>query len=107
MVQSAEPPRHESATEQNKSYCLCVYVLTQSCLTLCSIMDSSLPDSSVHGIFQARTLELVAVSYRDLHDPGIQPEFLESLALSDGFFTTNATWEALILSKVAIYFFHP
>ena len=70
-------------------------------------MDCSLQDSSVHGIFRARIQELVAVSYRDLHDLGIQPEFLESLALSDGFFTTNATWEALILSKVAIYFLYP
>ena len=29
----------------------------QSCLTLASSMDCSLPDSSVHGILQARTLE--------------------------------------------------
>ena len=78
-----------------------------SCPTFCDPVDHSQPDSSVHGIFQARILELVAVSYRDLHDLGIQPEFLESLALSDGLFTTNATWEALILSKVAIYFFYP
>ena len=43
----------------------CVYVSAaaaaakslQSCLTLCDPMDSSLPGSSVHGIFQARVLE--------------------------------------------------
>ena len=29
----------------------------QSCLTLCDPMDCSLPDSSVHGILQARILE--------------------------------------------------
>ena len=92
---------------KSTSHTVCVCVCTQSCLTLCSTMDCSLQDSSVHGIFQARILELVAVSYRDLHDLGIQPEFLESLALSDGLFTTNATWEALILSKIAIYFFYP
>ena len=34
----------------------------QSCLTLCDPMDCSLPGSSVHGIFQARTLEWVAIA---------------------------------------------
>ena len=32
------------------------------CLTLCNPMDCSLPGSSVHGIFQARILEWVAIS---------------------------------------------
>ena len=41
----------------------CVYVLvTQSCPTLWDPMDCSLPGSSVHGIFQARILEWVAIS---------------------------------------------
>ena len=31
--------------------------VAQSCLTLSDLMDCSLPDSSVHGIFQARVLE--------------------------------------------------
>ena len=36
-------------------------------------MDCSPPDSSVHGIFQARILEWVAISFsRDLPDPGIK-----------------------------------
>ena len=34
----------------------------QSCLMLCDLMDCSLPGSSVHGIFQARILEWVAMS---------------------------------------------
>ena len=34
----------------------------QSCPTLCDPIDSSPPDSSVHGILQARTLEWVAIS---------------------------------------------
>ena len=33
----------------------------QLCPTLCDPMDYSLPDSSVHGILQARILELVAM----------------------------------------------
>ena len=37
--------------------------VTQSCPTLCDPMDCSLPDFSVHGIFQARVLEWVAISF--------------------------------------------
>ena len=36
---------------------------TQSCLTLCDPMDYSPPGSSVHGIFQERILEWVAISF--------------------------------------------
>ena len=39
----------------------CVMSL-QSCLALCDPVDCSPPDCSVHGIFQARTLEWAAVS---------------------------------------------
>ena len=35
--------------------------VTQSCLTLSNPMDCSLPGSSVHGIFQAKVLECVAI----------------------------------------------
>ena len=37
-------------------------VKSHGCLTLCNPVDCSLPDSSVHGILQARILEWVAVS---------------------------------------------
>ena len=37
--------------------------VTQWCLTLCDPMDCSPPGSSVHGISQARILELVAISF--------------------------------------------
>ena len=37
--------------------------VAQSCPTLCDLMDCSLPGSSVHGIFQARVLEWVAISF--------------------------------------------
>ena len=37
--------------------------VTQSCPTLCEPKDCSLPGSSVHGIFQARVLEWVAISF--------------------------------------------
>ena len=35
----------------------------QSCPTLCNPMHCSLPGSSVHGTFQARVLEWVAISF--------------------------------------------
>ena len=37
--------------------------VAQSCPTLCDPMDCSLPGSSVYGIFQARILEWVAISF--------------------------------------------
>ena len=37
---------------------------TQSCLTLCNLVDGSLPGSSVHGISQSRILERVAIPWK-------------------------------------------
>ena len=43
--------------------CVCVHAkLLQSYLTLCNLMDCSLPGFSVHGVLQARILEWVAIS---------------------------------------------
>ena len=50
------------------------------CLTLCNPMDCSLPGSgsSVHGIFQARILELVAMPFSFLTQ-GLNPRLLRVL----------------------------
>ena len=54
------------------STCVCVHA--QSCLTLCNLMNCSLPSSSVRGIFQARILEKVAISPPGhLTHPGSNP----------------------------------
>ena len=37
--------------------------VAQSCPTLLDPMDCSLPGSSIHGIFQARALEWVAIAF--------------------------------------------
>ena len=37
--------------------------VAQSCLTLCNPMGCSIPGSTIHGIFQARVLEWVAISF--------------------------------------------
>ena len=52
-------------TEQHQGLFItdCLCSATQLCLTLCNSMDCSPPDTSVHGIFQARILEQVAISY--------------------------------------------
>ena len=50
--------------------------VTQSCLTLCSLMDWSPPGSSVHGILQARILYWSGKPFPssgDLPDPGTEP----------------------------------
>ena len=39
--------------------------VAQSCPTLCGPMDCSLPGSSVHGIFQARVLDWVAIAFSE------------------------------------------
>ena len=45
-------------------YFICSFhEVAQSCPTLCDPVNCSLPGSSVHGIFQARILEWVAISF--------------------------------------------
>ena len=52
--------------KKNNNIVIYIYMLllccAQSCLTLCSPMDYSLPASLVHGILQARILEWVVIS---------------------------------------------
>ena len=69
--------------------CVCVCVLCPSVVsTLCDPVDCRPSVSSVHGIFQARILKWVAISYSgDLWDPGIKPMSLAGLILAGGFFT--------------------
>ena len=60
------------------SWAVCLSI--QSCLTLCDPMDYSPPGSSVHGIFQARILEWVAMaSSRGIFPTqGLNPGLLHS-----------------------------
>ena len=48
-------------TTQLRFYRVHVCSVTQSCPTLCSPVDCSIPGSSVHGILQARILEWVSM----------------------------------------------
>ena len=66
--------------------CVCARARTQSCPTLCS-----LPDSSVHGMFQAGYWSgLPFPPPGDLPYAGMEPVPLVSSALAGGFFTTES-----------------
>ena len=66
-------------------------LVTQSCPTLCDLMDYSLPGSSVHGIFQARILEWVAIPFSR---GSSQPRNRTQVSCTAGrFFTIWATRE--------------
>ena len=60
--------------------------LLQSCPTLCNPRDSSPPGSPIPGIFQARTLEWVALQESNLRprEGLLQPAHLVSFALQEG-----------------------
>ena len=49
--------------QQVKVVCLCLCLVAHLWPTLCNPLDCSLPGSSVHGIFQARILEWVAIFF--------------------------------------------
>ena len=81
--------------------CVCVcarmhrHMCTQSCPNLCSSIDCSPPGSSVHGIFQARILEWVAISSSGGTSwPRDRTWVSYFSCIGSGFFTTSATWEA-------------
>ena len=59
VVHSSELRNQHQASLSAKLCC----EVAQSCLTLCNTMDCTLPDFSFHGIFQARILEWVAISF--------------------------------------------
>ena len=70
--------------------CETAYKLLQSCPTLCDPMKYSPPDSSAHGILQARVLGWVAISYsRRSSQPRDQTRVS---CIAGGFITVWATF---------------
>ena len=70
--------------------------LLQSCLTLCKFTDWSLPDSSTHGIFQARILERAVISYSRGSSPPSDWTRVSCISCIGGWiFYHCATWETL------------
>ena len=70
-------------------------LVTQVCLTLCDRMDYSPPDSSVHGILQAKTLEWIAM--RSSRESSQARDWTQVTDIAGSFFTTSATWEAQVI----------
>ena len=77
--------------------------VTQSCPTLCDPMDCSLPGSSIHGIFQARVLEWVAISFSTR-----QPSSFLSVKRINPDLTVNdsSRMSGLVVSLVKILLFN-
>ena len=72
--------------------------VSHSCPTLCHPMDYSLPGSSVHGIFQARVLEWVAIAFsRGSSQPRDRTQVFHIVGRS---FTIWATREVLFSKEV-------
>ena len=64
-------------------------LVAQLCLTLCDPMDWSPPDSSIHGIFQAKILEWVAMPFsRGFFQPR---DWTQVSCIAGRFFTSWAT----------------
>ena len=68
----------------------CLWSVLQSCPTLCNAMDCSPPGSAVHGIFQARILEQVAISSsRGSSQPRDQTHICYISCIAGRFFRAN------------------
>ena len=65
--------------------------VAQSCPTLSDPMDCSLPGSSVHGVFQARVLEWVAVAFSEIR-----------LELSNRTFSNDVNINVLLSNTAAV-----
>ena len=75
--------------------------VAQPCLTICDPMDCSLPGSSVHGIFQARVLEWIAISFSS---GSSRPRDRTQVShIVDRCFTVWATREVLYESKMYLF----
>ena len=73
-----------------RTVCECtVCVQAQSRPTLCDPMDCTLPGSSVHGIFQARILEWIAISFSKRSSQLRDQTCVSCVSCFGGFFTTE------------------
>ena len=83
----------------------CAFVLSCSVvLNLCNPMGCSLPGSSVHGIFQARVLEWVVISYsREFSQPSNQTHISSSPELAGRFFTTRLPGNPVSVLKISSF----
>ena len=75
--------------------CLCLCLVAQSCTTLYNLLDCSPPGSYIHGIFQARILEWVAISFSSGSSQSRDWTHISCVSwTAGGFFTHWAVGEA-------------
>ena len=107
LILSQEPPNVTSSEMKDKYllihyFLVCIYACMcakslQSCLTLCDSTDYSWPGSSVHGIFQSRILEWMAMpSSRGSSQPRDPIHISQHLLHWQIGSTTSATWEPYV-----------
>ena len=78
--------------------------VAQSCPTPSDPMDCSLPGSSVHGIFQARGLEWVAIAFSDIQDVTtlMTPLSLSSFTLIKKLFSSSLLSAIRVIHKMIL-----
>ena len=76
-------------------YSVEIMLVAQSCPALCNPMDCSLRGSSIHGIFQARVLEWVAISFSRGSSQSRDGTWV--FCLAGEFFTTDSSGKSLIM----------
>ena len=79
--------------------------VSQSCLTLSDLMDSSLPGSPTHGTFQARALEWLAIAFSSLHFAQNQHKFIPIYGAGDGVGSKPKCLTHLIHNKLNAFLF--
>ena len=75
--------------------------VTQPCLTLCNPMDCNPPDSSVHGISQARILKQVVISSSRVSSQPRPRDGTPVSCIAGGFFATVPPGKPLIQVMLA------
>ena len=104
MVRVCNSPWHPHAPLSSLYFMFLCYTTTtttkslQLCLTLCDPIDDSPPGSPVPGIFQARTLEWVAISFSNVWKWKVKVKLLSRVRL----FTTP--WTAAYQAPLSMGF---
>ena len=89
------PVRGEPSSTSSRPHCWVLCLVTQSSLTLCDPMDCRPPDSSVHGILQAKTLDWIAM--RSSRESSQARDWTQVSDIAGRFFTNWAIREALYI----------
>ena len=79
--------------------------VAQSCPTLCDPKDCGLPGSSIHGIFQARVLEWVAISFS--RESSWPRDWTRVSHMVGRRFTVWATGEVLFEQRALHFYYAP